>query len=155
MKVICNSSPIIALLSVNKIDILNKLFDEIIIPEAVYNEVFRVKNKEPEFNHVNFIKIQRVNDKNLVKSLNMHLGLGESEVIALSLESKTDKVIIDDKQARKTAENMGIKLIGTVGILLLAKKKKLIEYVKPILNEMKDKVNFRISHSIIDKIDKL
>jgi uncharacterized protein len=154
VKVVCNSSPLIALLSVNKIDILNKLFGEVLIPEAVFNEVFKVENKEADFNKAKFLKVVRVGDRNLVKVLNVHLGLGESEVIALSLEKDLDRVILDDKQARKIAGNMDLKVIGTVGVLLLAKQKSLINSIKPLLLEMKEKVNFRISQSIIDKVDK-
>lgn len=154
MKAICNSSPLIALLSVNKIDILNDLFSEVLTPEAVFNEEFKAENKDADFNKANFLKIVKVNDRNLVKVLNIHLGLGESEVIALSLEKDLDWVILDDKQARNIAGNMDLKVIGTVGILLLAKQKSLISNVKPLLLEMKEKVNFRISQLIIDKLDK-
>lgn len=153
MKIVCNSSPLIALLSIDKTFILDGLFNEILIPEAVYNEVFKIENKEADFSKVNFIKVHKVNDINLVKSLNMRLGLGESEVIALSLANQIDRVIIDDKQARKIAKNMSLKVIGTVDILLLAKKKLLIENIEPLLIEMREKINFRISQSIIDKID--
>jgi hypothetical protein len=97
-----------------------------------------VENKESDFNKAKFLKVVRVDDRNLVKVLNAHLGLGESEVIALSLEKDLDRVILDDKQARKIAGNMDLKVIGTVGVLLLAKLKTLINGIKPLLLEMKE-----------------
>ncbi len=153
MKVVCNSSPLIALLSVDKITILDKLFSEVYIPKAVYDEVFAVKHKYADFGKADFLNKISVTDNDIIKVLNVHLGLGESEVIALSIEKKLDGAILDDKQARNIADNMGLKVLGTVGVLMLAKQRKIISNVKPLLIEMKKKVNFRLSSSIIDKIN--
>jgi len=64
------------------------------------------------------------------------LDKGESEVIILSKELKANLVIIDELSARKIAMMMNLPLIGTVGLLIFAKEKGLIEKVKPLLDEM-------------------
>ncbi len=150
MIIVCNSSPIIALTSVNRLDILNELFSDVLIPQAVYDEVFLMKNKATP--KADFIKVRQVENKNLVNVLNLYLDLGESEVIAFALENGIDRVILDDKQARKIAEKQGLKLIGTVGILILAKEKGIVNEVRPLIVQMRKRINFRISQEIVNKV---
>lgn len=148
MIVICNSSPLIALLSIKRLDILNKLFKKVIVPEAVYREVFKAKSI---LETSKIFQIEQVKDKNLVKLLRMHLDCGESEAIALAIEQGIDRVIIDDKQARKIADKQGLKVIGTLGILMLAKKKQIIKEVRPLILNIMENINFRISERILNK----
>lgn len=153
MQVICNSSPLIALLSVDKLGLLGNLFKSVIIPQAVCDEVFNTSKASYEVESFDYIKVERVKEKQFVKVLSLNLGLGESEVIGLALEKNISNVILDDKQARKIAERMGLKVIGTLGILLLAKQKCLIEKVKPLILEMQEKINFRLDKKILNKLD--
>ncbi len=149
MQLISNSSPLIALSTLEKLDILKTLFGNIIIPEAVYDEVFT-----RGFDKVSvpgFLAIEKISDKNLMVSLEMQIGYGESEVIALALESKITRVLIDDKQARKIAENLGLKVMGTLGVLILAKEKQLIKDIKPLVLELIEKINFRIDRNVLNK----
>ena len=86
MIAICNSSPLISLLSIKRIDILKKLFDKIIIPEVVYKEVFNSKVGGGDLKRSRFLKVEKVKDKKFVKLLRMQLDYGESEVITLAIE---------------------------------------------------------------------
>ena len=70
--------------------------------------------------------------------------MARARVISLAVEKRHSKVILDDKQARQTAERMGLKVIGTVGILMLAKEKKIIAEIKPLILKMMEKINFRL-----------
>lgn len=144
MSIISDSSPIIALASIDKLILLEKLYRTITIPEAILYEVFSVRNhaiqKKPAF-----IKVEEVKDKNLVRLLRIQYDFGESEVIALAVEKGIDRVIIDDKQARKTASQLGLKVIGTLGILIKAKEKQLINEVRPLILDL---INKKISGSI-------
>jgi len=150
--VISDSSPLISLLSVEKLDILGKLFETVMIPEAVYNEVFNKKVSNLDLKKTKFLQIEKVTDRKMVKLLKMQLGYGESEVIALALEKGIDRVIIDDKQARKVADKLGLKVIGTLGILILAKEKQVIKEVRPLVLSMMEKINFRIDRALLNKI---
>ena len=152
MIVISDSSPLISLLSVEKLDILGKLFETVMIPEAVYNEVFNKKVSNLDLKKTKFLQIEKVTDRKMVKLLKMQLGYGESEVIALALEKGIDRVIIDDKQARKVADKLGLKVIGTLGILILAKEKQVIKEVRPLVLSMMEKINFRIDRALLNKI---
>lgn len=152
MVVISDSSPLISLLSVEKLDILGKLFETVMIPEVVYNEVFNKKVSNLDLKKTKFLQIEKVTDRKMVKLLKMQLGYGESEVIALALEKGIDRVIIDDKQARKVADKLGLKVIGTLGILILAKEKQVIKEVRPLVLSMMEKINFRIDRALLNKI---
>ena len=149
MIVISDSSALISLLGVEKLDILGKLFETVMIPEAVYNEVFNKKVSNLDLKKTKFLQIEKVTDRKMVKLLKMQLGYGESEVIALALEKGIDRVIIDDKQARKVADKLGLKVIGTLGILILAKEKQVIKEVRPLVLSMMEKINFR---ALLNKI---
>ena len=72
-------------------------------------------------------------------------------MIALAVERKIERVVIDDKQARRIAHQEGLKVIGTLGILMKAKERQLINEVRPLILEMLNTINFRISGNTLNK----
>jgi hypothetical protein len=72
------------------------------------------------------------------------LGRGEAAVLALALESRDAVVILDDALGRRAAELLGIRLTGTLGLLLDARKRGLIQKISPVLDEL-DRLRFRVS----------
>jgi len=145
MKIVLNSSIIIALDKVSKLDILKYIFDEIYIPRAVYYEVAK-RHKIPEW-----IKVADIKNEAFLQILRDKLGKGESEAIILALEIKADLVGLDDLNARKIAKKLGINVIGTVGIILLAKKKGIIKELKPVLEKLRKK-GFYLDEELINKV---
>lgn len=138
---ISDSSPLIFFGKLNKIDLLAKLFGKIEITESAYREVIEEgeKTHKEEVPLIQskiengIISIKRLNDVGIEKSLlikksHPKLQDGEADTIALVLQHKKSEVLIDEKLARKVAELHGIFPIGTLGIILLA-------YKKSILNE--------------------
>ncbi len=71
---------------------------------------------------------------------------GEAEAIALAQEQKC-RIILDDRQARSVGINMGLRVIGTVGILILAKKKEILSAIEPVLQNLDD-TGFYISTAL-------
>jgi predicted nucleic acid-binding protein len=145
MKIVSNSSPLIALAKVEKLHILEY---DIVIPKAVFNET-----TEPEKEYAKELyewgkdKVIEVKNRKAVEYLELILGTGEAETIILSEELNVDAVLIDDLKARKIARLRGLKVIGTIGVLLDAKRKRLIREVEPLLDElMKNKI--RISKEL-------
>ena len=98
-----------------------------------------------------WIAVKHPKDDPLVSALSKLLGDGESEAIALAIELNADFLILDDLKARKIAKDMGIKVIGTAGVLLLAKKRGIVNEVKPLLMALVDR-GFRISNDVIEVI---
>jgi len=153
MKAVVNSSPLIFLAKINRLNLLNKLFDEVIIPKAVYEEaVLNGKRDKTEIiKNLNWIKVEEVKNRRLINFLMNFIDYGESEVIAYAVENNIDLVVLDDKDARKIAREFYLKVIGTLGILIISKKKGYINELKPIIEKLGDN-NFRISEKLLRRI---
>ena len=135
MILIADSSALVALSIVNQLDVLEKIFGEVYVPRAVYNEV-RQENKEESKKLEEYCK-NRVLDISTPFNFNITLGQGESEAIVLYEEKNANFLLCDDKKAKKFAQNFGINVIGSLGILLKAKKEKHIEKIAPLLEILK------------------
>jgi len=146
--VVCNTSPIINLAAINQLGLLHELYDEIIIPQAVYHEITVIGAGQPGANEVRksyWIKTKEVNSKTLVKALKMELDDGEAEAIALSVELNADLLLIDEKIARSVASRFDLIYTGLLGLLIEAKSKGIIQKLKPVVDELKEKAGFWIS----------
>ena len=130
MKIVCDSIVLITLADVDILHVLKSLFREVSIPKAVKKEVFG--RRKPS----SFIKCVKISEPIRLKVLKSNLGAGESEAVCLYEEIDANLLIIDDLEGRRVAERLGIKITGTLGVLLLAKKEKLIDAVKPLLDEI-------------------
>ena len=133
--IVLNSSPTIILLNSGREDLLKKLFKRILLPEAVLEEVTKQKDRAglllPELSWIEIVKTEIISDVAL-----WNIGKGESEVISYVKSNSSLVAVIDDASARKCAETIDIQYIGTVGILLKAKKEKLISSLKTEMNEL-------------------
>ena len=121
LKVVSNSTPLIALSMINRFDILKDFFGSLAIPEAVYVEVAEdEKNRAGRDDVVNaeWIRTVEVSNHLAVDLLSSSLDPGEAEAITLAKELDADLLLIDDKDGRKSAKSIGIPFTGTVGILL-------------------------------------
>ena len=150
MIVISDSSPLISLSTIERMDLLEKLFKEIFVPKSVFEEV--TKENKPYSNELKIFLINRVKhvkNKVAVKILLSDIGKGESEAIILAIEEKSDYLLIDDLKARKIAKMNGLEIIGTMGILLKGKKEGLIKEIKPLIGILL-KNNIRIGDKIIE-----
>lgn len=133
--IISNSSPLILLAKINKLNVLEKLYGKISIPYEVYNEVvIKGKNEnysdaaliEKGINEFIFVKGINQDNKKDADSLKNIVGSGESEAIILCLQEKAKMLLIDNLEPRKIAQVKGIKCRSTPGILLEALKNKII-----------------------------
>ncbi len=153
--IICNTTPLIALASIDSLKLLDALTEDWCVPEAVYKEAI-VKDKPYSDVLLKFLKgkIQKVTDMDAVKNLNIFIDSGEAEVIQLASELDAPLVIIDERRGRNIAKLKGLTVIGTVGLLLKAKERGLIEAILPLVQEMKSK-NIHLSKELIEKIKEL
>lgn len=136
---VANTTPIISLSAINRLDILEKLFGKIIIAEAVYNEIKAKKGYGYQEIDNAFIEVQAIKGHLYKDFLLKELDLGEAETIILAKEMNADFVIIDENLGYKIANNAGLTAIRTLSILLRAKEKGLILHIKPLLDEMIEK----------------
>lgn len=129
--VIADSGPIFSLAIIDKLEILNLLFDEIKIPKAVWEEITLDKTTAFYTKIEAFFKPKTATIKSF-NELTFVMDYGESESIILYKELNADFLLIDDKKARKIAETFSINCIGTLAILSTAKTKGIIPELKPI-----------------------
>lgn len=154
VRVICSTSPIIGLLAINRLELLEKLFDEIYIPEAVYREL--CINAEKYSHEVEQIRkkvesgifvVYQVKNADMVKKLYGRLHYGELEVIVGAKELDIPLAIIDETNARKMASEFLVDTLGILGIVTQAKRKGLIKEVKSELDVLR-KSGYRISDKL-------
>ncbi len=151
--VIVDTSPLFYLYRLGYFHILEKLYGEIIIPQAVVTELQEGKmlgEDVPEIESYTWIKVKNVTLPAFIK-LVPDLGQGESEVLALACEENDPLLIIDDALARKIANLQEIKFTGTAGIFLRAKKEGLIKEMKSVIDRLK-KAGFYLSDQLILEI---
>jgi predicted nucleic acid-binding protein len=152
MTAISNSTPLIVLAKINRLDLLKDYFGEIYIPEEVYDEVVRRGGNLAgsfEVASCTWIKVEPVKNRMAVETLSLSLDKGEAEAIVLSKE-KDSLLIIDDGAGRKTAELLGVKITGTVGVLLLASMDGRLN-LRKTMDELKS-VGFRLSETQYNRI---
>lgn len=133
--VIADSGPIFSLALINKLELLNYLFDDILIPQAVWDEISADETK-PFYDQVCDYFKDRVQSISGFNELTFIMDYGESESVILYKELEADFLLIDDRKARRIAENLGVKCIGTIGLLSVAKDKGFIDSLRPIFIDL-------------------
>lgn len=134
-KVISNTTPIIALAGIGRLELLHKLYGEVIIPRAVLEEI----ESEPAKSLVRsagWIKVLSVPEETDRAVFSSRLHAGEIEVILLGRSQKADLVLMDDNAAKKTAKFLGLNVTGSLGVLIRSKKEGLIDSVKPLMDDL-------------------
>jgi uncharacterized protein len=121
MIVVSDTSPLTALLKVGKTDLLKTLFQEVIIPQAVRDELLRSHALLPDWLHV-----IAVSNRHQADQFAEIVDLGEAEAITLALELHANLLLIDERKGRRLAAQKGIPVIGLLGVVLLARRKRLI-----------------------------
>ncbi len=134
---------------------MKDVFGNIIIPRAVLEELLvleRFGHDLSEIHESSWIEVAEPSDQAFVQQLSVNLDLGESAAIALAIELEASNLVIDEKKGRRIATELGLEIIGLVGILIEAREKGIIKSAKLILDELMEKANFRINPTFYQKI---
>lgn len=154
--VICDTSPIQYLHQVGLLSIFPALAEAIILPQAVVAELSVGRDAGvnlPDLETLDWVAIRIPVSRPALPLIN-DLGPGETEVLMLALETSDCVVVLDDHLARRVAESLNLRVTGTLGLLLDAKKAGLIKAVKPILDQL-DSLRFHLSHETREAVLKL
>lgn len=135
--IVSDASPLIVLLKTNNITILKDLFQQITIPQAVYKEITAKEQEKSLFDKIDWIKIRKIKNADMASFIEKLLDKGETEAIILAKELQT-KLLIDDAKARKYAKMLDIEVIGTLGLLKMAKTHGIIISVRGVISKMLD-----------------
>lgn len=133
-----DTSPLLYFYRIDQLTLLHRLFDRVLVPEAVVTELARGNAQGvsvPILTDYPWIEIRQIERRSVSERVDS-LGAGEREAILLALDGYADWVILDDLDARHQAEICGIQVIGTVGLLASARQKDMIESVAPVLNAL-------------------
>jgi predicted nucleic acid-binding protein len=152
MIVVSDTSAITNLIQIDHLWLLRELYQNIIIPQAVYDELVSDTKNKVIIDSLNWIKIKEVKENDIAKNLKAVIDPGESEAIALALELDADFIIIDEKKGRKIAEDYGLRKIGLLGILVESKRKGLIKEVRNLLEQLIEKANFFVSEKLYEDV---
>lgn len=150
-KVIVNSTPVIGLANIGRLDVLRQMYGTITIPHAVFDEIKSPSVQRQVNANRDWIRVEQINDVSQKQMYRAKLHAGEVEVMILAQETKADLVILDDNAAKKTAKFLGLRVIGTLGILVLAKKRGYIKEVSPVLDALK-RDGFFVSDDLCDLV---
>lgn len=154
--VICNTSPLQYLHQADVLEFLPALAGQVYIPEAVAAELSEGRRRNvrlPDLEKLSWLKVQPVRDPTLLP-LVTHLGDGEKEVLALGLETKDALLLLDDRDARRYARALELKVSGTLGLLLLAKERGILDAVQPVLDRL-EALRFRLNARTRQRVLKL
>ncbi len=149
--VIANNTPLVALWVLGRLGLLRELYDEVLIPQAVYEEFLATERalRQTALENTPWIKSVPLANPQRAR---VYIGLdqGEAEVLALAEERAARLVIIDELKGRRYAQRLGLPLTGTLGLLLLAKERGLIAGLAPLLVELQE-AGLYLSSTLIDK----
>jgi predicted nucleic acid-binding protein len=134
-RVVSDTGPIIALAQIGQIDILRRLFAQVLIPPAVQAEI-RDETSMTALDNADWIILEEVKDTLAVQLLREELDAGESEAIVLAKEHQAVLLFLDERAATRKARSIGLQCIGTLGILLIAKEKGIVTELKPLLDRL-------------------
>ena len=138
MKIIADTGPLLSFARAGRLDLLREVVSEVIIPEAVYEEIVVQGAGRPgahEVQRASWIIRDRVQDRSFVDALPGKLHQGEREALALAKE-RGGVLLVDEYAVRQEATRLGIDHIGSLRLLKEAKARGLISAIKPILDEL-------------------
>lgn len=139
--VVVNSTPIIALSAIHRLDLFKHLYGEIIIPKAVHDEVMVKKDSISQLalaRAKDWIITKSITNNEAKKFFKVQLHDGEVEVMLLGRELEADLLVIDDYTAREYAKYLDFKVTGTLGVILRAKEKGIVKEVKPLITDLRE-----------------
>lgn len=137
--IVSDTSCLIVLTNIGELDLLHKLYGQIITTLDI-----AIEYGEPL---PDWIEVKDVSDKDKQKILELQIDRGESSAIALAMETPNCTIIIDDIKARKIAHQLGLTYTGTIGILIKAKLQGIIPSIKPLITKIKQ-TNFRLTDEL-------
>ncbi|MFH1907713.1 MAG: DUF3368 domain-containing protein [Chloroflexota bacterium] len=148
MPVVSNTSPILNLAIIGPLSLLREQFGEIWIPAAVLEEL-RVQEDLPgsqavrEEIEVGWLRVAEVKDQALAQVLQQDLDRGEAEAIALAMQVKAERVLLDEREARRVAKSLGLKVTGVLGILLRARREGRLPSLQKAMDELPSRPSAR------------
>jgi len=143
-RVVSDTSSLIALHQIGQLSLLETIFGSVLIPPAVAREA-------PSIERPAWLLVCSLEKPLAPPIVGAGLGPGETEAISLALELRAERVILDDLPARVLAQRLGIPLIGTLGILLAAKRRGLVTAIREPIDTLRAG-GFRVATDLYEQV---
>jgi predicted nucleic acid-binding protein len=150
MIVVSNTSPILNLAAIGRLEILRALFGTVSIPPAVRAEFEEASAGLPESGRALPLWIEDAPSppREVVIPLSAFLHPGEAESIASAAELKAGLLLMDERRGRQMARDMGLTVMGLLGVLAAAKLRGFVPLVKPVLDDLVKRAGFWVSSDL-------
>jgi len=151
---VSDTSPVLNLAIINRLDLLREQFGEIWLQPTVIEEL-RLEEELPGSRAVRgareagWLRVGEVKDQPLLQVLQRDLDRGEAEAIALALQMKAEWILLDERDARKVAKSLGLRVTGLLGILLRARRQGKLLSLQKVMEELRENAGFRIGAELV------
>lgn len=157
MPVVSNTSPVLNLAIIGELDLLRQQFGKILIPKAVLAEL-RVEETLPGSAQLRqaiasgWLQVEDIENPSLVELLQRDLDRGEAEAIALALLLDADWILLDERDGRRIAKSLGLKVTGILGVVIRASRLGLVSSLPAVINQLREEAGFRIAPNLLAQI---
>lgn len=155
MIVVSDTSPVLSLALIGQLDVLRQLYGTLIIPQAVHDELViggaAYGDGEQVVGH-SWIEVRATTNHTVRALLERELDRGEAEALALAIELRADLVLIDEFKGRRLADYLKVPHAGLVDLLGEAKHLQVLAAVKPTLDDLMQRANFRVGRKLYERI---
>ena len=153
--VVSNTSPLIALTEIGLLSLIPQLYGTITLPGAVFDEITVAGAGAPgadEIREAGWVTTVRLDDTPLVRALRLELDAGEAEAIACAVQLRAGWLLIDERRGRSAAERLGLRVMGTLGILIAAKRAGQLAAVKTAVHDLRDRAGFWMNDALVRRV---
>ena len=153
---VVNASPLIALGRLDRLDLLEAVCEQLLIPAAVAREVAAAPAEDAAKAWTSGEGLRWVQDERPVHPMvaGWDLGAGEAEVLSWAFENRTRGAVLDDLAARRCADVLGIPVLGTLGVMVLAKRRGMLAAIEPLLEGLLQG-GFRLDPKLVEHAKRL
>ena len=155
MIVVSDTSPILNLARIGRLDLLASLYRQALIPPAVFVELTVSTDARLlgiDASSAGWLVVGAPKDQDHIQELRHNLDAGEAEAIVLAVERKADLLLIDERRGRRAAEALGLRITGLLGVLADAKRAGLVNSVKPVLDALIQEARFWIGPELYSEV---
>jgi predicted nucleic acid-binding protein len=151
--VVSDTSPILNLARIGRLELLPSLYREVLIPPAVQAELIaNLQDAQVVANAQSWLTVLSPNDRERVLALSIALDIGEAEAIALAIERGADLLPVDERRGRRIAAAAGLTVMGLLGVVAKAKQAGLITAAKPVIDELIEVARFWIAPGLYKEV---
>ena len=152
MIVVSDTSQILSLALIGRLDLLHELYHAIVIPEAVRAEIMATNQAGArEVAQADWIRTHLIEPDVVLKLLLREVDRGEAEAIALAIQLRADALLLDERKARRVAAYLELNVAGLLDVLQAARQRQLIPQIKPVLDDLITRARFRVSRKLYQR----